>query len=200
MKSKPLVSEKALSGMLQGAAEHWRRGAFNQYFEAMERAGRMAPRNHQVPMDVGAARLSLYEYPEARESFEQAVFLTPDKASALAAVALQCRNHNRYDLAEHYLERAAAQAGATADTLAKLAEMYERLRRLDKARDAVERALRLDPSGALALLVRARLERSAGDLAAGEATVRSFLGRTDADSWSTRIRGRAAATRCSRTA
>jgi len=189
MKSKPLISPKAMTRMLQSASELWQQGEHAKYFDAMDRASRMDPRNYQIPLDVGAAHLARYNYPEAQEHFERSVSVAPDKSNALEMIGLQCRNLNRYDLAERYFERAAEQKGATADTLTKLAEMYERLRRLDKARETIERALRINPTSPLALLVRARLERSTGKLEEGEKTVRSFINRTDADSWSTRIRG-----------
>ena len=131
MKSKPLISPKAMTRMLQSASELWQQGEHAKYFDAMDRASRMDPRNYQIPLDVGAAHLARYNYPEAQEHFERSVSVAPDKSNALEMIGLQCRNLNRYDLAERYFERAAEQKGATADTLTKLAEMYERLRRLD---------------------------------------------------------------------
>jgi len=47
-------------------------------------------------------------------------------------------------------------------TLVKLAEIYERLRRLAEAAELADRALRLDGACASAMLLRARLDRQAG--------------------------------------
>lgn len=189
MKPKPLLSEKAITRMLQEAARSWQQGDHAEYFSAMERVASVDPGNDRIAIDLGAAHAMRYEYPAAQQWFERAVAISENKSETLAMIGLQCRNANRYEMAEQYLERASAQKGATADTLTKLAEMYERLRRLDKARETVDRALRQNGTNALALLVSARLERSAGRLEAGERIVRSFLSRSDRDSWSTRIRG-----------
>ena len=107
-------------------------------------------------------------YPAAERWFERAVASAKNKSEALAMIGLQCRNALRYDMAERYLERAGQAPGATPDTLAKLAEMYEPLRRLDKARETVDLALRFDGNNALALLVSARLARSDGNLEESE--------------------------------
>jgi tetratricopeptide (TPR) repeat protein len=189
MKSKPLVSERAIARMLQGAAVLWQQGDYARYFDAINRASQMDPRNHQIPLDIGTAHLMRYDYPAAEEYFERAVNAAANKSMALEMAALQCRNLNRYDMAERYLERAVAHKGATPDVLTKLAEMYERFRRLDKAREMVDRALGANGNNPLTLLVRARLERSTGRLEEGEKTLHLFLSRTDKDSWSTRIRG-----------
>ncbi len=188
MKRKPLALEKAIAQMLRGAAQSWQQGQYSKYFDAMEQIARMDPGNHRIALDIGCAFAMRYDYAAAERWFERAVAIATNKSEALELIGLHCRNVNRYDMAERYLERA-SEHNATPDTLAKLAEMYERLRRVDKARETVERALRLCGSNALALLVSARLERSAGKLEEAERIVRSFLNRSDADSWSTRIRG-----------
>jgi tetratricopeptide (TPR) repeat protein len=189
MKSKPLVSEKAIARMVQGATVHWQQGEYDRYFETMSRVGQMDPRNQQIPLDTGTAHLMRYDYAAAEQSFERAINAAADKPATLEIIAVQCRNLNRYDMAERYLERAVAQKGSTPDTITKLAEMYERFRQTEKAWEMVDRALAANPANPLTLLVRARLERSAGRLEEGEKTLRLFLDRTDKDSTSTRIRG-----------
>jgi hypothetical protein len=67
--------------------------------------------------------------------------------------------------------------------------VYERFRRVDEARDLLDRALRLDPTCALALLVRSRLDRLSGRLEEAERGLRPLLAKSNRDSWSTRIRG-----------
>jgi tetratricopeptide (TPR) repeat protein len=186
---KPLASKQTTAEAVRRAAQYWQQGQHAKYFDAMERIARLDPADHRIAIDIGAAFAMRYDYPAAERWFERAVASAKNKSEALAMIGLQCRNAIRYDLAERYLERAGAAKGATADTLAKLAEMYERLRRLDRARETIERALRLDSGNALALLVSARLERSAGRLEDGERIVRSFIDRSDDGSWSTRIRG-----------
>jgi tetratricopeptide (TPR) repeat protein len=183
------VSKKTIAEMARGAVQLWHQGQHAKYFDAMQKVADLDPSNHGIAVDIGAAFAMRYDYPAAERWFERAVAGAKNKSAALAMIGLQCRNAIRYDLAERYLERAAEAKGATPDTLAKLAEMYERLRRIDKANETVDRALRLDGNNALALLVSARLARSAGKLDEAERITRSFLSRADDDSWSTRIRG-----------
>jgi tetratricopeptide (TPR) repeat protein len=175
--------------MLQAATTHWQRHEYGRYFAAMEAARRMDPGNHAILIDVAAKHGARCEYEAAEEFFERAVSLAPNKSEALAIAGLHCRNFNRYEMAERYFERAAHEKNATPDTLAKLAEMCERLRRTADATAAVDRALAIDPDNALALLVHARLERMAGRVEEGERILRTLLARTDGDSWSTRVRG-----------
>jgi len=100
-----------------------------------------------------------------------------------------CRNFSRYEMATQYFERAIKEPNATADTFAKLAELCERLRLLDRAAALVDRALHLDGGCVLARLVRARLERLAGRMDEAEGLLRPLLADTQPSTWSTRIRG-----------
>jgi tetratricopeptide (TPR) repeat protein len=189
MKHKPLVPEKMRASMRQAATEFWQQGKYSDYFEMMDRVFRAHPADYLISIDIGSAHAMRYDYATSQEWFERAVYAAADKSDALTRIAVQCRNFNRFDLAERYLERSSQQKGVTPDTLSKLAEMHERMRSLDKARQMTDRALQLDPSNVLAMLVSARLDRSAGHLESAERTLRSFLNRADTDSWSTRIRG-----------
>jgi tetratricopeptide (TPR) repeat protein len=170
------------------AADAWRSRDFETYFRLMREAARLSPDDVRLLIDLGAAHGARMEFADAARCFDGAVAASSDRAATLAAVGLQSRNCLRYDWAEKYLALAAAEPGADAATLAKLAEMSERLRRTDAASAAVDRALWIDPRSELALLVRGRLHRSAGRLVDGERDVRDVLARTDPDGWSTRIR------------
>jgi tetratricopeptide (TPR) repeat protein len=189
MKPKRFLSKKSIDAMARTAAPLFHQGRYDEYIRAMEEIAAIDPANAAVAVDIGAAYAMRYDYAAAERWFERAAASAKNKSETLAMIGLQCRNALRYDMAERYLERASEARGATPDTLAKLAEMYERLRRSEKARDVVGRALQLDGGNVLALLVSARLARSAGSLEEGERFVRSFIDRSDADSWSTRIRG-----------
>jgi tetratricopeptide (TPR) repeat protein len=174
--------------MLQEAAQSWQRRDYTHYFEIMERACRRDPANHRILLDLGLAYGIRYDYVAAERCFEKAARVAPDKANVLAMAGTYCRNFSRYEMARHYFEQAAEQKDASPDTFVKLAEIHERFRSLEKAAELVDRALRLDGGCALALLVRARLDRLAGRLDEAEKTLRPILARTDPDSWSTRIR------------
>ncbi len=77
-----------------------------------------------------------------------------------------------HQMAEHYFQQSLEQKDATAETFARLAELYERLHRVEDASRLVDRALQLDGTCSLALLARARLDRQAGRLEEAEQTSR----------------------------
>jgi tetratricopeptide (TPR) repeat protein len=175
--------------MLQAAQEFWNRRDFDAYFQTMERASKLDPANHHILLDLGLAYGMRYEYAAAEQRLEKAARVAPNRAEALVMAGTHCRNFNQYEMATRFFERAVEQRHVTPDTLIKLAELYERLRQLDKARELVERALHLDVRCPLAWLVRARLDRLAGRLAEAEKALRPLLADPSQDTWSTRIRG-----------
>jgi len=189
MKRQQLVSKGALNRMQQTAGESWQRQDYQQYFETMERACRLDPANHGLLLDLGSAYGMRYDYPAAERCFEKAVRVALRKENALAMAGLHCRNFARYELARRYFERAIEQPNASPASFVKLAELYERFHFAEEADRLVERALQLDPACALAVLVRARLDRLAGRVEAAEGRIRPLLANSDRDTWSTRIRG-----------
>ncbi len=60
------------------------------------------------------------------------------------------------------------QNDAPPEALVKLAEVYERLRRLEEAGELTDRALQKDGACASAQLLRAKLDRQAGQLVEAE--------------------------------
>jgi tetratricopeptide (TPR) repeat protein len=189
MKLRRMISDGALARLRQGAAQAWQQQDYPEYFRIMEHASHKNPANPDLLLDLGAAYGMRYDYAAAERCFEKAVRVAPSKMHALVMAGTQCRGFDRYEMARHYLERAVKEPRASADTHVKLAEIYERFRLLEEAGDLVDRALRLDPSCALASLVRARLDRLSGTSEEAERRLRPLLSRTDQDTWSTRIRG-----------
>jgi tetratricopeptide (TPR) repeat protein len=102
------------------------------------------------------------------------VRIAPNKSETLAAAGQQSRDFFNYPMAENYFRRAMEQKDVSPETLVKLAEIYERLRRLEDAANLIDRALRSDGSCPSALLLRARLDRQAGRLEAAEKILRDF--------------------------
>ena len=188
MDSRSLREDRPSEHLLETAALAWRGKDFETYFRLMREADRLEPNNPLLLLDLGAVHGTRMEFGEAQRCFDAAISASSDRVGMLAAVALQSRNCLRYDWAERYLTLAGAEPGASADTLAKLAEMCERLRRGDAAEAAVDRALALDSRCDLAMLVRGRLRRSVGRLGEAEHDVREVLAGTNPDGWSTRIR------------
>ena len=175
--------------MLEAARESWKSQDYEKCLEILERATRLDPANPNVLLQLGAAHGMRYDYTAAERCFEMGVRVAPQKTHALAMAGAQCRNFGRYDMARNYFERAIQEKGASPDTFVKLAELYERFRLLEEASRMIDRALELDAECALALLVRARLDRLGSRLDEAEKLVRSLLTKTDPNSWSTRIRG-----------
>jgi tetratricopeptide (TPR) repeat protein len=189
MKRPQLISPGSLNRMLQAAQESWGKRNFDTYFETMERASKLDPANHRILLDLGLAYGMRYDYAAAERCLEKAVRVAPRKSEALVMAGTHCRNFNQYEMATRFFERAVDQPDVTSDTLIKLAELYERLRQLDKAGELVERALQLDGRCSLALLVRARLDRLDGRSEEAEKGVRPLLADSSPETWSTRIRG-----------
>lgn len=178
-----------MARMKQAAAEAWNRQDYDQSMEILERLSRMDPANPGILLDLGRAHGMRFDCAAAEKCFERAVKIAPNKADVLAMAGVQCRSFSRYEMAKHYFERAIAEPGSPPDNLVKLAELYERFHFLNEAGELVERALGMDRHCALALLVRARLDRLAGRLGEAETTIRALVALSSPETWSTRIRG-----------
>jgi tetratricopeptide (TPR) repeat protein len=175
LKRQTLVSQGSLSRMFQAATESWQRCDFQQSMDILERASRLDPGNSGILLDLGGLYGKRYDYTAAERSFEKAVRIAPRKTEALVAAGQQSRDFGNYAMAERYFQRALEQKDVAPKTLVRLAEIYERLRRLTEATDLTDRALRLDGTCASALLLRAKLDRQAGQLNEAEKLLRSFL-------------------------
>jgi tetratricopeptide (TPR) repeat protein len=173
-KRSSLVSAGSLARMFQAAGEAWKRCDFQTAIEAMERACRLNPSNVGLLLDLGRMHGLRYNYADAERCFEQAVRVAPKKSDALLAAGLQSRGFNNFPLAESYLKRVLEQKDASPAALVQLAEIYERSRRTDEAIEVVNRALQADAVFAPALLMRAKLDRQAGQLMEAEKLLRAF--------------------------
>jgi tetratricopeptide (TPR) repeat protein len=183
MKRPQLIAPGSLNRMLQAAEAAWHRKDFQECLETLERASRLAPANTGILLQLGRIHGLRYDFAAAERCFEQALRLAPQKTGMLTAIAEKCQNFRNPAIEESYLRRALEQADVTPQACVKLAELCERLRRLPEATELVERALQLNPAFPAALLVRARLERLAGQLEPAEQTLRSFITKSIPDTW-----------------
>ncbi|HXI72579.1 MAG TPA: sulfotransferase [Verrucomicrobiae bacterium] len=183
MKRPPLMAAGSLNRMLQAAEAAWERKDFQECIETLQRASRLAPSNVGLLLQLGRIQGLRYDYAAAEACFEKAFRVAPRKTEALTLIADNCQNFRNPDLAGRYLRRALEQSDATPEACIKLAELYERLRRLPEAAQLVERALRLKPAYPAALLVHARLERLAGSFETAEQLLRSFITKPNPDTW-----------------
>ncbi len=174
MKRPQLISRGTLARLLNTADEARNRHEFQQCVEILERASRLDPANVGLLLNLGHAYGNNFDYPAAERSFEKAIRFAPHKMEALAGAGLRALNFGNHKLAGHYYQLAAEQKNATPEALVALAEISERQRQLEEARQLVERALHVKPAFPPALLVRARLERQAGRLTEAESILRAF--------------------------
>src|SRR5271170_4668425 len=186
MKRLQLVSQGSLSRMIKAADESWKQGDPRQCFEILERASRLDPGNPKMQLYLGQRYGLRYNYAAAERCFEQAVRIAPDKTETLAIAGRLSLDFGRHQMAEDYFRRALEQKDATPDTVARLAELYERLHRTEDAAAMVERALRLDNACPLARLIQAKLHRQAGRLAEAGQALRPILTAADRE---LRVRG-----------
>lgn len=175
MKRPQLVSAGSLNRMLQSAAEAWNRREFAEAIELMQRARRLDPANVRLLLDLGGLMGKRYDYAGAQENFERAIRLTGNKAETIFAAGQKAREFGNYELARTYFSRAVEGRDAPLAAYVQLAEVHERLRQTDAARDIIERALQRLPGAAPALLVRARLDRQAGRIQEAEAELRALI-------------------------
>lgn len=189
MKRPQLVSAGSMSRLLQSATEAWNQHDYELCIQMLERANRLDPANPIILLDLGRTHGMRYDYAQAERCFDRAANVSARKTEAFAMAGLHSRNFGRYEIARHYFERAIDAGGAEPSTFVKLAELYERFRFLKEANELVDRALQLDANCPMGLLVRSRLDRLSGSLENAESRLRPLLTKTDADSWSTRIRG-----------
>ena len=179
MKRTQLVSQGSIARMLQAANDAIQRRNFREAAEILERASRLDPGNPGILMQSGGAYGRHYDYAAAERCFEKAVRLASRKAEALAAAGQLCSDFANYEMAEHYLRRAVEQNGATPEMKVRLAEVYERLRRLPEAAALVERVLQRDNTFGPALFLQAKLDRQANRLEQAESRLRELAAKSE---------------------
>lgn len=174
MKRRSLVSQGTLNRILQEAEQAWHQKDFEHNLALLERANRLDPANPSILLQLGRMNGLRFDYAAAERCFEKAVQFSATKTQTLALVGAHSRDFRLTEISENYLRRAAGQNDVTPETLADLAELCERQRRMDEANQLLERALKMDPQCPLALLGRARLERQSGHLDVAEAILQTF--------------------------
>jgi tetratricopeptide (TPR) repeat protein len=179
MKRPQLVSAGSLNRMFQAANECCQRGDFQQGIEIFERASRFDPANWRLQFQLGRAHGYNHDYAAAERCLEQAVRIAMHQSEALVTAGRSSIEFGRPQMAEDYFRRALVLKDASAESAARLAELYERLHRTEDAATMVERALKLDNTYPLARLTQAKLHRQAGLLAEAEQVLRPILTAAD---------------------
>jgi tetratricopeptide (TPR) repeat protein len=183
MKQRGSISKGSVEPLLQQAAEAWNRQDYEKSIELLERAQSRDPSNPSVLLDLGRAYGMRYDYAKAEDYLEMAIRASPRRTETIVAAGRRCQEFASDQMAWRYFERAAEQPDASAEVFVALAELHERRNQLDKATELVDRALKLDARHPLGRLVRARLERLAGQWSEAEQRVRALLGSNEGDAW-----------------
>jgi tetratricopeptide (TPR) repeat protein len=174
-----LVVQGKITRLCESAEQATSRGDHRQSVEILERASRLDPANPNVWLLLGSAHGRCYDYVAADDCFEKALRLTTRKTELLALAGQRCRDFGNYEMGARWLQRAVQQNDVPPDTLVKLAEIYERLRRLEEAIELTDRALQMDGVCVSAQLLRAKLDRRAGRLVEAENRLRALLANSD---------------------
>lgn len=158
----------------------WERRDLTTCVEILNRMNRLCPGDTAILIQLGKLYGLQFDYEQARLHFEKAVRLSPPgkRADALAKAGQHARDFANTELAERYLTMAVQERDATPAMFVKLAEFCERRRRMDEARDLVDRALKLDPMSPHATFAHAHLLFRNGDLDSAEQHLANLIARS----------------------
>lgn len=174
MKRHALVAGGTILRLLQQAQQAYAQRDFEGCFATLERARRLAPADVNILVDIGGFHVRRYEHEKAAEFFDRALKLSSRKTSVLEDIGTRCRDATAFEMARQYLEQAVAQNDVSAEGLAALGWVYERLRKMDDANAVAERAIQKNPNSTAAILIKARLEHLSGKNPEAEARLRAF--------------------------
>ena len=186
MKRPQLISQGSLNRMFTSAIEAWGQRDFKQAFELLERASQLNPSNLKILLQLGQFHGLRYQYAAADHCFEKAVRVAPNKLGIMEIAGHLSAEFGNYQMAERFFRQALEQKNVTPNTIARLAELYERLHRAEDAAAMVERALHLDNACPLARLTQAKLHCQAGRLDEAKQRLRPILATANRE---LRIRG-----------
>lgn len=139
-------------------------GEGKESLEVIESAVNDAPDDHRLRNNYGNLLIAVGRYDEALEQFRKSVEIAPDYGIAYNGLGSALRSVRNLDEAIRSFERAVELAPDSAPLRFSLADAYDRVHRTDDARPHLQRALELNPGHAMALLLKARIERHDGHL------------------------------------
>lgn len=179
MKQTQIVPDGTLARMRSEVARALERRQISKCIEMLQRMNRLRPAEPAILLELGRLQGVLYNYKAAEEALERAYQIAPltSRAAILGQAAQLACGFFDHELAERYFRRAIAH-GATPEIIVSFAEMLERHRRIDEARDLVQRALRIDAANPAALLAKAHLEGRTDKTREAQRDLRNLLERT----------------------
>lgn len=172
IKRQAFGSEASIARIKKEAQAFWDIRDYTKFIEVTERAQKLDPTDETLLFNLGSGCTMNYDFPAAQKWFERAICFAENKLGNLMVVGHHWEKRSCYDRALSYYQRALKEPGVTAACLSRIAVVYERLRRLDEARNVAERALHLDDHATDAWLVKAKLDRLDGHFDKAEAALR----------------------------
>ena len=189
LKSSASVSPKDVSGVLAEARNCSARYDFRRAAELLERAHKQEPTSERLLLELGSIHARAHDFQAAEKAFEMALSISSRKTDARNVIAHAWIDVRNYEAAKKQFEQIVEQeTQPPVVTLAKLADIYIRIRRLDDALAIAERAVHFYPQQEAALLTRAKVHRQKKEFDAAEKLCRRIVSNAQCDP-----QGRAAA-------
>lgn len=160
------------------AQQAWAEKRYDEAIWFYERALERAPTNAVLLVDVARAYAMRFRFAEAEVLVDRACSLYPDDARLQAMLGRSYQQLQQFDHAIACFRRALTLDPTSADrarTLYDLAQMYERLHRLDEARDAAKESLTLAPDQPVLRYMLALIDRRAQNLAGAQARLEELV-------------------------
>jgi len=161
--------------LFKSAVEARQNYDFQKCFDLLELARRNYPTAIPPYVELARTHGKRYNYPEAKRFFDEAIKMSRRSPSVLTVAGTSALQFGNYEMARDYLAEVAKRDDAPVEALAYFAEILERQRQFEEARQVVERALKAAPQNPVAVLVSAKLQRQAGQLEDAEKNLRAFL-------------------------
>lgn len=125
---------------------------------ALDRAGRMTPKDHRIPLLRGTALFEAGHSPEALAALQEARQLAPRDPEVLVQLSRPLGHLNRHEDALEAVEAALSAAPQDMDALHRRAVLLNEAGRRDEARAAWQTAVATSPEDAEALAALAQLQ------------------------------------------
>jgi tetratricopeptide (TPR) repeat protein len=160
------------------AQKAWAAGRFDEAIWLYERAVERQPTNAVLLVDLARAYALRFRYAEAEGLVERACRLLPHDAELQRMLGRTYVHLQQYDRAIHCFSRSLELEPTSpqcARTLYEMAQMHERLHRLDEARVCADASLALSPGQPVLQYLLAVIDRRSGDLASAKAQLHSIV-------------------------
>jgi tetratricopeptide (TPR) repeat protein len=132
---------------------------YAQALQLLQRARGIDPNSDILLLELGRVYAMSYDFAAAERCFEQAVAISPSKVNAILTAGHHWMSVRNFEAATRYFEQGLCYEPVSLVVFVRLAEMYDRLRRLPDADAISARALREYPNHEAALLARGKVLR-----------------------------------------